>query len=367
MKSGWTRSRGSETEAHLARSPVPSLPCVHKISLPTPWNSRFVEIYLIESDPLTLIDAGVKTPESRAALSSSLDGLGHGIEEIERVVVTHYHRDHVGQVQSLRDAGVELEVWAHEDAVAMVENFSVERIEDLDGTAELFREYGVPEDLLTRMNALRREHQRREPVFCEPTRVDRALRDGDTIAFKDFELRVIHAPGHTAGHVLLHEADSRVLFSGDHIMQGAVPNTENYYLDGLADPRDPLRRRPRFRGLLLYRNSLRSLRRQSFGTILPGYGAVIRSPERAIRRTLLFYEVRIQRIQRSLRSVAALGQVVTAYELWRALFPDDDPLTEMRTRLLMVIGTLDVLEDSGECVTARRSDGVLVHTHAPTG
>ncbi len=364
MKSVWTRDSGAGTEAHLARSPVASFPCVHKISLPTPWEGRCVEAYLIDSQPLTLIDAGVKTPESRAALSSALEALGHGVDEIERVVVSHYHRDHVGQVQSLRDAGVSLEVWAHENAVAMVENFSVERIEDLDGTAALFLEFGAPDDLLERVNAHRREHQQNEPVLCEPTRVDHALRDGDTIPFKDFELKVIHAPGHTAGHVLLHQPDSGVLFTGDHIMNGAVPNTENYYLDGLADPRDPLRRRPRFKGLLLYRQSLRTLLRQSFETVLPGYGEVIRAPNRAIHRALLFYDVRIQRIERSLRSVTALGQAVTAYELWRALFPNDDPLTEMRTKLLMVIGALDVLEDAGDCVTSRRPDGVLVHSHS---
>ena len=147
-------------------------------------------------------------------------------------------------------------------------------------------------------------------------------------------------------------------------MGGAVPHTENYYLDGLPDPADPARRRPRFKGLVAYRASLRALRRQPIKMILPGYGGVIRSADRAIREALLFYDVRIQRIERSLKSVTAMGQSVTAYEIWHGLFPNDDPRSEMSSKLLMVIGALDVLEAEGQVITTRRSDGVLIHTHA---
>jgi glyoxylase-like metal-dependent hydrolase (beta-lactamase superfamily II) len=246
----------------------------------------------------------------------------------------------------------------------MVEEFSVEKDEKIEDTRALLREYGVPESVLDLMHAYRRDRMAVEPVMCEATRVDRILRGGDRIAFKDSELEVIHAPGHTAGHILLYHRDTGVLFSGDHVMGGAVPNTENYYLEGLPDPADPLQRRPRFKGLLKYRRSLKELRRMSFSTILPGYGGIVRSPDRAIRDALLFYDVRIQRIERSLRSVSAIGQSVTAYELWRGLFPNDDPASQMRTKLLMVIGALDVLEADGACVTERRADGILTHRHA---
>ena len=110
--------------------------------------------------------------------------------------------------------------------------------------------------------------------------------------------------------------------------------------------------------------SLRSLRRASFRTLLPAHGGVIRRPERTIEDAILFYEVRVQRIERGLRTLAAMGQAVTGWEIWRALFPKADPATEIRNRMLMVIGTLDVLEESGACVTSRGDDGVLRHRHA---
>jgi len=173
----------------------------------------------------------------------------------------------------------------------------------------------------------------------------------------------VHAPGHTAGHLLLHEPRTGTLVTGDHIMGSAVPFTDNYYVDGPPDPADPLRRRPRFKGLPEYLRSLRELRRSSFHTILPAHGGVIERPDRAIEDALLFYEVRVQRIERGLRTLAAMRREVTAWEIWQALFPKADPLTQMRTRMLMVIGALDVLEAAGECVTTRRDDGVLLHRH----
>jgi len=348
----------------LSRAPLREFPRAHLITLPTPWEVGYVQVYLIESEPLTLIDTGVKSAASHSALSAALDCLGYGLEDLQRVILTHYHRDHLGQAESLRQAADHLEICAHEQAVPMVEGFSVERDENLEDAAALVREYGVPRHAIDSMIAERERRIRSDPALCEPTCVDRVLRHGDAVEFKDFALEVIHSPGHTAGHILLQHAASRVLFSGDQILGGAVPNTENYYLDELPDPRDPLRRRPRFKGLLEYRHSLRKLRRQSFSAILPGFGGVVRVPDRAIRDALLYYEVRIQRIERSLRSVTAIGQSVTAYEIWHSLFPNDDPATQMRTRLLMVIGALDVLEELGQCVTVRRDDGVLLHRHA---
>jgi glyoxylase-like metal-dependent hydrolase (beta-lactamase superfamily II) len=186
------------------------------------------------------------------------------------------------------------------------------------------------------------------------------------VPFKDFELRVIHSPGHTVGHILLHEDVTGTLLTGDHIMGSAVPFTENYYLPGAPDPRDPLLRRPRFSGLREYTRSVREIRRLGISTILPAHGGVIRQANRSIEDASLFYEVRVQRIERGLRNLAAMGQEVTAWEVWHALFPKADPVHELRNRMLMVIGALDLLEEKGDCITSRRGDGVLVHSHSPS-
>lgn len=355
----------TSTAGRILRSPDRRLPHVHQITMPTPWaRMPSVAAYLIEGHPLTLVDAGLDDPASFAALEAGLESLGHAPRDIERVALTHYHVDHLGGVAALRRAGADFEVWAHCDALAAIENFSVEHSEDMVGMEALLREFGAPEDVLREFVAYRLARLAAQPPWAVATPVDRVLQDGDSLEFKDMSFDVIHAPGHTAGHLLFLARETGTLLTGDTIMSGAVPHTENYYLDGLAEPGDPLRRRPRFKGLAAYRQTLKALRRLPIKTILPGFGGIIRAPDRAIREALLFYDVRIQRIERSLRSVTAMGQSVTAYEIWRGMYPNDDVRTEMRDKLLMVIGALDVLEGDGLCVSQRRDDGVLIHQHS---
>jgi glyoxylase-like metal-dependent hydrolase (beta-lactamase superfamily II) len=348
----------------IQRSPVPELPGLHQIVLPTPWDVGPVQVYLIEHEPLTLVDTGVRTPASRAALATALEGLGHGLEDVERVVLTHYHGDHLGQADSLRRSGACLEVWAHEDDAALCESFSAERDERIEDTDALFREHGVPADLRDRQREARLRWAREDPL-CDATRVDRVLRHGDRVPFKDFDFEVRHAPGHTAGHILLHHEATGTLLTGDHLMGNAVPFTDQFYLDEAPEPGDPLGRRPRFRGLPLYLRGLRVLRGGGFRRILPAHGGIIERPARAIEDALLFYEVRVQRVERALRRLAAAGRAATAWQIWEALFPKVDPVGQMRTRMYMVIGALDVLEEAGLATPRRRPDGTL--EFAPAG
>jgi len=159
-------------------------------------------------------------------------------------------------------------------------------------------------------------------------------------------------------------------------MAQAVPYAENFYLDGLPDPRDPLHRRPRFKGLVEMRQSLRGLRGRSDQWLLSGSGEAIRRADRTIRDTLLYYDVRLQRIDRGLRHLAAMGQDVTAFEIWQALFVSEvsggspsararaqTDFEAMRSQLMLVIGALDCLESDDLLVTERRLDGVLTHHH----
>ena len=349
--------------ASLVRSPLPERPQIHQIVLPFSGVLPSVQVYLIEGQPLTLIDSGVRTPESRAVLEAALESLGYALPDIERVIVTHAHFDHMGAVQSIRDAGADLECWVHEADAPTVEGFGDVVRERVIEMTSLFREVGVPESDLERLLDQRMATLETELERCEATTVERVLREGDRVEWKDYALAVRHSPGHTPGHILLEDEELGLLFTGDQVMGQAVPNVENFYLGPLPAPDDPLRRRPRFRGLVELRRSLRRLRGRPFRILLPAYGGILHRADRSIRDTLLFYDVRIQRIDRGLRHLAAMGQDVTAYEIWKSLFPPNESLDEMRSHLLLVIGALDCLEDDGMLATERRPDGVLTHHH----
>lgn len=334
------------------------------LPLPAQWRPhQNVQVYLVEADPLTLVDTGVRSRESQAALEAALEGLGFEFRDIERIVVTHAHRDHMGLVETIRRAGADLECLAHTDDAEMIESFTERLPERLDDLSDLFREHGLPESVLKSMRSERLDELRRERHEAENTRVDRRLREGDRIAYKDFSLRVRHSPGHTAGHLMLEEEAAQLLFTGDQVMANAIPSTETFYTSPHPEPGDPLARRPRFKGLSAMRRSLKQLRGRPFRALLPGYGGIVKRPERAVRDTLLFYEVRLQRIERGLRHLAAMGQEVTAYDLLKSLYPENSLAADRRVHMLTLIGALDCLEEDGLLMFERRADGVLTVRH----
>lgn len=359
MTSVSPRKTGSSDTVNL--SPVEALPGVHQIVLPTPWEGINAEIYLVETAPLTLIDTGVKWPPSRAALQDAFRHLGLRLTDVKRIIATHYHTDHMGQAQSIRDAGASLELYAHEIEAPWIENFSLKREQIVDRRLELFDEYGVPGDLLQRLSTAERWWRENGPRLAEETNVQRRVSDGERIVFDGLELQVFHAPGHTAGHIVLYEKNSGTLFTGDHIMGADVPFTDTYYMDESANPDDAESPRQRFRGLPRYLESLQRLQELNLKAILPAHGGVIRNPQRTIEAALRFYHSRIRKVESVLLALCQEQGPATAWDIWTRLFPYADPNRELRRRMLMVIGALDVLEEHGTCFTERRDDGRLAH------
>ena len=82
---------------------------IHRIALPTPFLVGRVNCYLIEDEPLTLIDTGPNSGKSLDELERALAAHGHRIEDLELIVLTHQHMDHLGLLEILaRRSGAEV-------------------------------------------------------------------------------------------------------------------------------------------------------------------------------------------------------------------------------------------------------------------
>ncbi|MFD6891521.1 MBL fold metallo-hydrolase [Streptomyces sp. NPDC059957] len=144
---------------------------------------------------LTLIDAG--HAGSADAIEGAIRSLGLPPERLERIVLTHCHRDHVGAAGELA-ARWGAEVLAH----------------GLD--APVIRgEQPVPEPVLLDWELPLYAHGLTVPE-APPTRVDRELEDGEVLPFGG-GAAVVHAPGHTPGSIGIHLPAHGVLFTGDCI------------------------------------------------------------------------------------------------------------------------------------------------------
>jgi glyoxylase-like metal-dependent hydrolase (beta-lactamase superfamily II) len=157
-------------------------PAVHAIRL------RGSTGFLLAEERLTLIDAGLAG--SRRPLEQYLRGIGRSLDELDRIVCTHGHPDHVGGVREIADAtGGRVEVFLHPA--------------DLAGIGVTLREV---------VRTRRRGHLLH---FLTPHPGDTTpVQDGDVIGALG-GLEVIHTPGHTPGSICLWAPERRILFTGD--------------------------------------------------------------------------------------------------------------------------------------------------------
>ncbi|MFE2148584.1 MBL fold metallo-hydrolase [Streptomyces lavendulae] len=142
---------------------------------------------------LTLIDAG--HAGSADAIEEAIRSLGLAPERLERIVLTHCHRDHVGAAGELA-ARRGAEVAAHRLDAPVIRG-----------------ERPVPEPVLLDWEVPLYAHGLTVPE-APPTPVDRELLDGEVLPFGGGAV-VVHAPGHTPGSIGVHLPRHGVLFTGD--------------------------------------------------------------------------------------------------------------------------------------------------------
>ncbi|MEU9027621.1 MBL fold metallo-hydrolase [Streptomyces sp. NPDC048383] len=146
-----------------------------------------------DGEALTLIDAG--HVDSASALEGAIRALGLRPEGLERIVLTHCHRDHVGAAGELA-ARWGAEVLAHRLDAPVVRG-----------------EQPVPEPVLLDWELPLYAHGLTVPE-APPTPVDRELEDGEVLPFGGGAV-VVHSPGHTPGSIGVHLPEYGVLFTGD--------------------------------------------------------------------------------------------------------------------------------------------------------
>jgi glyoxylase-like metal-dependent hydrolase (beta-lactamase superfamily II) len=69
---------------------------IHTVAVPTPFQIPALNAYLVDDDPLTLVDTGPNWATAFDALESGLRDLGVRLTDIGLILLTHQHMDHVG-------------------------------------------------------------------------------------------------------------------------------------------------------------------------------------------------------------------------------------------------------------------------------
>lgn len=184
---------------------------VRRIVAPNPgiMTGPGTNTYLVGIDEVAVIDPG-------PAIDEHLDAIvGCGGDRIRWIVCTHTHADHSPGAAGLKErTGAEVLAFG-----------------DLDGEVAL----------------------------------DGTLADRDVIEATEFRLQVIHTPGHASNHLCFYLPNERLLFTGDHVMQGSTV---------VINPPDG--------DMAAYLSSLEKIRKLRLKRIAPGHGHVVDDPKALI-------------------------------------------------------------------------------------
>jgi glyoxylase-like metal-dependent hydrolase (beta-lactamase superfamily II) len=318
---------------------------IHRLALPTPFLVGRVNCYLIEDQPLTLIDTGPNSGKTLDDLERALAAHGRRIEDLELILVTHQHMDHIGLLEILaRRSGAE--VAALEPLRRYLAEFRTSVIADDEFAQAIMRRHGVPGELTAVLGAIGAAFR----AFGSRGRVTRPLRDGDELALRDRTLRVLHRPGHSPSDTIFWDERRRMLIAGDHLLAHISSNPlVSRPLDGDAHSLRP-------RALIAYIDSLLATRELPAELVLTGHGDPIADPAALIDERLRMHSRRAQKILHML-DAGPLTAYEIAVEMWGNV-----AVTQAYLTLSEVLGHLDLLARDG--LGRERNSGEVVRFEA---
>jgi len=266
-------------------TPIKIADDVYRLIVPQPVHQAN-NVYLIIDEKLTLIDAGHCASVSQTLLNNSLQSLGYKWEDINQIVYTHPHMDHMGGGIYLTDCplihqvgcgGNIKEVWDYGHYFNLWCNMDRYFASKYPEIASLIKEEQVK-------NYINVDYPAEGIV-----RIDRSVSGDDIILLGRKSLQVIFTPGHSPYHLSLYEPESKLLFSGDFLLSTLPALTK------LAGGNAKI-----YRETLLYLREMLNAKELEISLVLPGHGPVLSNVWKAIDVSLGTLEKYRQRVLNSL-------------------------------------------------------------------
>lgn len=324
---------------------------IHCLAVPTPFAVGRINCYLVEDDPLTLVDAGPNSATSLTALEAALGEHGRRVEDLQRIVITHQHIDHIGLVAILA-ARSGAEVCALDRLSPWLADYRRRMDADDAFSSGLMRRNGVPEEVTYALRAVSASFR----AWGAAAQVTKPLADGELLEFAGRGWRVLHRPGHSPSDTVFHDESSGELIGGDHLIKHISSNP--LISLPLEDDRpaeeqgadDPVPRRPR--ALKTYLESLGRTQAMDLGVVRAGHGEPIEDHRTLIEDRFKMHERRAEKLCKLIEQ-----EPRNAYELAQAMW-GNVAVTQAFLTLSEVLGHVDLLIDRS-LVVERERDGVV--------
>ena len=303
----------ADFEQTIAPSPSETVtevaPGVVRVVVPVPFRGLgAVNGYLLRGpDGWTIVDTGLQTPDARAAWREASAALGIGMGDVEQVVLTHHHPDHIGlagrfQAEAGAQRGAEVPVWLSAREQEIVDIVWTNRGERNEMMEVFFARCGTPDPAAINFSD-REVDGLRQALEPFPTAYA-TLVPGETVTFGDRMFVVMLMPGHSDGHCALYDPSDSLLLVGDHVLPHITPNIARW--PGVAP--DPLGR---------YLSSLADLHDVPVRLALPGHGDVIHEWRQRLDALLDHHAERLDAMEQ------AVGDGATVFDVARQVFATD--------------------------------------------
>lgn len=307
-----------------------------QVRVPLPFPLRWVNAYVLKGkNGYTVIDPGLHTQEAEEVWNTAFHELGIGYDQVEQIVLTHYHPDHYGMAGwfqertggapvLLSETGSRLAalLWGPEQPMTQL-------------LCDNFTQHGLPPELRHETT----NHMDEFVGLVSPQPAQTIIAAGDMVRLGDRMYEAIETPGHAAGHLCFYDREAREILCGDHVLPQISPNVS--YLPGAEE--NPLQ---------AYLSSLEEISTLPVDMAYPGH----REPfekfgERAIE-LIAHHQERLGVMVEHVRTP------MTAYELCRAVFGFRLTTHQLRFALSETIAHLVYLESEGR-VTKFEEEGIL--------
>lgn len=323
---------------------------VHRLKIATPFAVGPVNLYLVEGPTPTLVDCGPDTATGLGAIETGLRGLGYALSDIDLILVTHQHVDHVGMLRPIAERSGARTACLDLLAPIVETWFDAARQDDADALA-IMRRHGVDPAVAEALQSVSEIMAH----WGAPATIDRRLAEGEVLDLGDRSLEVQLRPGHSPSDTVFLDAANRLALCGDHLLADVSSNAL------LTRPLDPAggyvgsggEEEHRPRPLLAYRDSLRRSREVEADVWLGGHHGPVVDHRTLIDERLAGHERRAQRFLSQLDD----GTPRTAHEIATATW-GQVAITQAYLTLSEVLGHLDLLLADG-VIAEDRSQEVI--------
>lgn len=293
-----------------------------RIETPTPFGVGTANSFLIKGDVLSIVDVGTKIPAAYEALETGLKAQNYRFEDVEQVILTHHHPDHIGWTDAFKNAAIVghayNDYWLRRDKAF----FDYQRVFYKQQLAE----EGVPE-LYNRWV----EKMIREADYMGTTPLSTILRDGDTVP-GHANLIAVETLGHAQSHFMFVDERASYAFGGDLLIDFVASNPLVEVPMGMTGPRP--------KSQLQYNASLKKLASYDLARVYAGHGNIITNSTELVA-------IRLEKQhQRAMRAYALIDAPLSVFEITQRFYPTKMQV-ELGLTLSSTLGQLDYLEQQG--------------------